>query len=644
MRRLLREPLVHFLLIGAVLFGLYSLTQSGRPGTAPSKEIRLSLDEIAQLTLLYQSQWRRPPTPQELERMVENKVQQEILYREALAMGLDKDDEIVKRRMAQKMQFLAEDVAAAREPTTAELRSWFEKNSARFAQPPRLSFRHLYFSPDRRGARARDDAEQALAKLAGQPVDAKIASSLADPFMFQDYYRDRAPDYLGKEFGPPFALAVGQASARLVAGADRVRLRLAPRVRRHRDSRPRTGLRGDRARRQDRVARRAEGAGLGEGVQGDARQVHGAAARAARAFRGLVVFADDERDRAIGRGVEVIGARRIARYVAAALLVLLAGLPAARAHEARPAYLELKETAPGQFAVLWRTPVLAGMRLPLVLAMPDGVKDLKAPVVQELTDSLVERRWIDAGPNGLAGKRIEFAGLQFTITDVLVRVELLDGRTMQTIVRPSQPWVEIAAAQSRWEVMGTYVVEGIRHILFGADHLLFVLGLLLIVGNCWMLVKTVTAFTVAHSITLAIATLGYAEAPALPLNAAIALSILFLGPEIVRSWRGETSFTIRHPWVVAFAFGLLHGFGFATAMTSAGLPRHELPLALLSFNVGVEVGQLGFVALVLAMERSFRVLEIRWPRWVQALPGYTVGTLGAFWTIQRVALLIGALR
>ena len=208
MRRLLHEPLVHFLLIGAVLFGLHSVTQSGRPATASSKEIRLSLDEIAQLTLLYQSQWRRLPTPQELERMVENKVQQEILYREALAMGLDKDDEIVKRRMAQKMQFLAEDVAAAREPTTAELKSWFEKNSAKFAQPPRLSFRHLYFSTDRRGTRARNDAEQALAKLAGQPVDAKIASSLADPFMFQDYYRDRAPDYLGKEFGPQFALAL----------------------------------------------------------------------------------------------------------------------------------------------------------------------------------------------------------------------------------------------------------------------------------------------------------------------------------------------------------------------------------------------------------------------------------------------------
>jgi len=171
--------------------------------------------------------------------------------------------------------------------------------------------------------------------------------------------------------------------------------------------------------------------------------------------------------------------------------------------------------------------------------------------------------------------------------------------------------------------------------------LLFVFGLVLIVSDRWMLLKTVTAFTVAHSITLAIATLGYAEAPVVPLNAAIALSILFLGPEIVRCWRGETSLTIRHPWVVAFLFGLIHGFGFAGALTSAGLPHKDLPLALLSFNVGVEIGQVSFVLLILLLERSFRQLEIRWPRWVQALPGYTVGSLGAFWTIQRAAMLLG---
>ena len=340
----------------------------------------------------------------------------------------------------------------------------------------------------------------------------------------------------------------------------------------------------------------------------------------------------------------MIGVRRIAGYVAAALLVVLAGLPAARAHEARPAYLELKETAPGQLSVTWRTPVLAGMRLPVALKLPDGVRNVEEPSVQQLPDSLLERRAVDTNPTGLAGKRIEFPGLQLTITDVLVRVELLDGRSVQTIVRPSQPWVEIAASQTRWEVMGTYVVEGLRHILFGADHLLFVLGLLLIVRNGWMLVKTVTAFTVAHSITLAVATLGYANVPALPLNAAIALSILFLGPEIVRVWRGETSFTIRHPWVVAFTFGLLHGFGFASGLTAMGLPKAEIPLALLLFNVGVEIGQVSFVCLVVLLERSFRTLEIRWPRWVEALPGYTVGSLGAFWTIQRIVVMLAGAR
>jgi parvulin-like peptidyl-prolyl isomerase len=210
LRRFLREPLLHFLLAGTVLFGLYNFTQSGRPALAPSREIRLSLDDLAQLAVLFESQWRRPPTPQDLQRMVENKIQQEILYREALAMGLDKDDEIVKRRMAQKMQFLAEDVATAREPTTDELKTWFEQNEGKFALPSRFSFRHLYFSPDRRGAQARDDAAKALAQLAGQPEDAPLAASLADPFMFQDYYRDRAPDYVGKEFGPPFARALEQ--------------------------------------------------------------------------------------------------------------------------------------------------------------------------------------------------------------------------------------------------------------------------------------------------------------------------------------------------------------------------------------------------------------------------------------------------
>jgi hypothetical protein len=330
--------------------------------------------------------------------------------------------------------------------------------------------------------------------------------------------------------------------------------------------------------------------------------------------------------------------------VALVLLAMSLFVPAAHAHESRPAYLEIKETAPDRFSILWRTPVLAGIRLPVVLKLPDRVKSLKEPVKNELSDSLVERRWVDAGKGGLAGQRIEFPGLQLTITDVLVRFEMLDGRSWTTIVRPAQPSVEMAASQTRLETAGSYAMEGVRHILYGPDHLLFVLGLMLIVRGFWMLLKTVTAFTVAHSITLAIATFGYAAAPAAPLNAAIALSILFLGPEIVRSWRGETSFTLRHPWVVAFAFGLLHGFGFASALSSAGLPRQELPLALVSFNVGVEFGQLGFIAAVLGAQQMLPALQMRLKPWTRFVPGYLVGSIGAFWTFERVAALLGVLR
>jgi len=210
MKRLLREPLVHFLVLGAILFGVYAYVDRGPGGVEQSKRIRLTTDDLSQMVLVFRSQWRRDPTPEELRALVEDKVHEEVLYREALVLGIDKDDTIVKRRMAQKMQFLAEDVAAAREPTPEELGKWYEVNGDQFALPPRVSFRHLYFSPDRRGGHARDDAAAALTKLAGQPEDSNIATTIADAFMFQEYYRDRAPEFLGKEFGPNFALAVAK--------------------------------------------------------------------------------------------------------------------------------------------------------------------------------------------------------------------------------------------------------------------------------------------------------------------------------------------------------------------------------------------------------------------------------------------------
>jgi peptidyl-prolyl cis-trans isomerase C len=207
-KRWLREPLLHFLLLGVVLFAAYAYLQRGRGGVESSKQIALSLDDLQTMDTYFVSQWHRQPTPAEFQAMVEDKVREEVLYREALEMGLDKDDTIVKRRMAQKMQFLAEDVTAAHEPSTAELKTWFEKNSSKFALPSRYSFRHLYFSPDKRGKNAQGDAAKALAKIGGQPEDSKLAVSLADPFMFQDYYGDRAPEALAKEFGPQFVVAL----------------------------------------------------------------------------------------------------------------------------------------------------------------------------------------------------------------------------------------------------------------------------------------------------------------------------------------------------------------------------------------------------------------------------------------------------
>lgn len=320
--------------------------------------------------------------------------------------------------------------------------------------------------------------------------------------------------------------------------------------------------------------------------------------------------------------------------------VLIALLPygSARAHESRPAYLEINETAAGRYAVLWRTPLLSGMPLPVLLRFPDSVRNVTEPAVRELRDSLVERRLIEA-PGGLGGQRVEFVGLQATITDVLVRVQALDGSFSTTLVRPARPWVEIAVSRGALSVAGAYLMHGVEHILFGFDHLLFVLALILIVRSGRVLLVTVTAFTVAHSITLSLATLGVVRVPGPPVEATIALSILLLACEIIRMQRGQTSLTAEWPWVVAFSFGLLHGFGFASALTEIGLPQGDVPLALFAFNVGVELGQLVFIAVVLGALALVRrvgfppVLE----RHALSVATYAIGILAAFWFIERLA-------
>jgi hypothetical protein len=312
------------------------------------------------------------------------------------------------------------------------------------------------------------------------------------------------------------------------------------------------------------------------------------------------------------------------RWLLSIALVLLAGTAAA--HEMSMAEMELRQISPKEFLWQWTA---SGNR---------PASEVLKPIWPE--GCLAEDSVVRCGDAGLSGT-LAIAGIGKGYSAAMVRVYWLDGRMQVYTIAAGQPRVRLSgSADDTRSGAWAYLYLGIEHIMLGVDHLLFVLGLLLIVQDRWMLLKTVTAFTLAHSITLAVATFGVAHVPPAPLNASIALSILFLGPEIVRRWRGETSFTIRHPWVVAFAFGLLHGFGFASGLAQLGLPKNEIPLALLLFNVGVEIGQLAFVLGILLLERSFRLLEFHWPKLVERLPGYLVGTLGAFWTIQRVVILL----
>lgn len=327
------------------------------------------------------------------------------------------------------------------------------------------------------------------------------------------------------------------------------------------------------------------------------------------------------------------------RLVLGAIVACLCFVSAAAAHEVRPAYLQIDQTGPNRYSVMWRTPLMSGMRLPVALRFSDDVKNVTDPAERELPDSIVERRVIETTNGNLAGERVEFVGLQATITDVLVRAHLLGQPVSTTLVRPSHPWVEVAAQPGRLEVAKTFVVHGIEHILLGYDHLLFVLSLVLIARSWRVLLLTVTAFTLAHSITLTLATLGFVHIPGPPVEAAIAFSILLLACEIIRIHNGQTSLTAQRPWLVAFTFGLLHGLGFAGALADLALPAGDIPLALLFFNVGVEMGQLMFIATVIAAVGFARLLK--YPpmvgRTAFLAATYAIGTTASFWFVERVA-------
>jgi hydrogenase/urease accessory protein HupE len=328
-------------------------------------------------------------------------------------------------------------------------------------------------------------------------------------------------------------------------------------------------------------------------------------------------------------------------WLAAALLVT----PAAAAHEIRPAYLEIREVEPQVYDFFWKTPARGEMRLALNVIQPKDCKNTSAPRSTMVGGAVIDR-WRAACAGGIIAKPIEIENLSHTLTDVIVRFEPLEGPARTLRVRPDDPFVTIPAAQVWTEVAGTYFVLGIEHILLGFDHLMFVLALLLLVRDAKPLVGAITAFTVAHSLTLAGTTFGWIKLASAPVEATIALSIMFVAVEIMRVRAGRTSLTAAMPWLASFAFGLLHGFGFAGALREIGIPEDAAPLALLFFNLGVEAGQLTFIAAVLAIMFGWRrvapaSLSARIGDYAWRAPVYVIGITSAFWFVERTVGVLG---
>lgn len=326
----------------------------------------------------------------------------------------------------------------------------------------------------------------------------------------------------------------------------------------------------------------------------------------------------------------------------AALAALLVCTSSALAHRLSPAYFGLVESAPNVFEAQWKVSISGGLADALEPAIPDGCSVEGQVRSYGIDDALVRLGELECG-DGLRGEAFTVRGLPLTDTDVLFRIDWLDGTSFTHRLVPGAHRVTIPEQSGTFEVIATYTVVGIEHILFGIDHLLFVFALLLLVEGVGRLVATITAFTVAHSITLGAATLGFVNVPSAPVEATIALSILFLATELARpraaaEGRGE-SLTRRFPWFVAFTFGLLHGLGFAGALGEVGLPEQAIPIALLFFNIGVELGQLAFVAVVLA---TGSVLSRTWPLpgWSPRLAAYVIGSVAAFWVFERTVTAI----
>jgi hydrogenase/urease accessory protein HupE len=327
--------------------------------------------------------------------------------------------------------------------------------------------------------------------------------------------------------------------------------------------------------------------------------------------------------------------RRLASL--AALLTTLACATPASAHPLAPALLQLRELPDGKTEVTWKTSVVRvrGARVEPIL--PEGCRGAGEPTVKQEGDGLIQRWTIVCGEGGLVGRVVGVSGLGTGRSDALLRVALADGRVVQRVLRADEPTFEITAGDRPTSVFGGYLRLGFDHILGGVDHLLFVFGLLLLASSTRLLIETITAFTVGHSITLSLAALGIANVPSAAVDVLIAISIFVLAVELARGKNAPPTLLRRFPWLMAFLFGLLHGLGFAGALREIGLPEGDIPMALLSFNVGIELGQLAFVFAILSGGVLLRRILVRLPGWAERVPVYAIGCLSAYWVLDRIS-------
>lgn len=324
----------------------------------------------------------------------------------------------------------------------------------------------------------------------------------------------------------------------------------------------------------------------------------------------------------------------IVRSLATFLLAMLCLSTSARADELRPGYLELTQKDAAHWQMIWKAPVLGGLATRSRPALPAFC------TVGAAESRLDGGNVVTAMPvtctRPLDGQQVGIAGMEQSFTDALVRIAPLGRPVQAERLTPDRPMVTVHAVPARWQVAKTYLLLGVEHILTGYDHLLFVIALVLLLGRPWVVVKAATAFTVAHSLTLAGTTLGLFGLAQAPVEALVALSIVFLAVEIVKQQEGTQRLSQRIPWIIAFFFGLIHGFGFAGALREIGLPESDVPVSLLTFNVGVELGQLAIIAGVLTVLALLRRFAPSARRPATLAASYAIGTVASFWFIERM--------